>query len=349
MKKVLVTFVLALTIAGMAQQQQPGVSSNGAKVQVTSEPNSPSQQPAQPAQPAPQTGNSQQPTSQKVIKDQAEYNAYMMALNTQDPAAKAAAMETFVTQYPASVVKVEALEQAMAAYQQSGNQAKVEDTANRILQLDPSNIRALAIVTFIKRIQATQQGSAPLAQEAANQAKKGLAALPGWTRPEGVTEPEFEKLRNQMAVIFNGAAGFGALQAKEYPNAKNYYLKSLQIDPTNMQDTYQLAIALLESSPIDLTGFWYAAKAINLASSQNNQAAAQGINAYAKAKYQRYHGNAEGWDQFVQSTANQTAPPPPADLEKVITRAPTPQELACKAVQENDPGTLSFSDWEFIL
>jgi len=258
-------------------------------------------------------------------------------------------METFVTQYPASVVKVEALEQAMAAYQQSGNQAKVEDTANRILQLDPSNIRALAIVTFIKRIQATQQGSAPLAQEAANQAKKGLAALPGWTRPEGVTEPEFEKLRNQMAVIFNGAAGFGALQAKEYPNAKNYYLKSLQIDPTNMQDTYQLAIALLESSPIDLTGFWYAAKAINLASSQNNQAAAQGINAYAKAKYQRYHGNAEGWDQFVQSTANQTTPPPPANLEKVITKAPTPQELACKAVQENDPGQLSFSDWEFIL
>ncbi len=68
----------------------------------------------------------QRPTSQKVIKDPAEYNAYITALNTTDPAAKAAAMEAFVTQYPNSIVKIDALEQAMAAYQQANNQQKVE-------------------------------------------------------------------------------------------------------------------------------------------------------------------------------------------------------------------------------
>jgi hypothetical protein len=86
-------------------------------------------------------GQQNPPASQKVIKDPTEYNAYIAALNTQDPAQRAAAMEAFVTQYPGSVVKTDALEQAMSAYQQAGNQAKLTSTANRILELDPGNVR----------------------------------------------------------------------------------------------------------------------------------------------------------------------------------------------------------------
>ena len=92
MKRVLVTFVLALTTAAWGQG--------------TTTP----QQPAQPAQPAGQQpaasgDQANVPTNQKVIKDPAEYNAYIAALNTTDPAAKGAAMEAFVAQYPNSIVK----------------------------------------------------------------------------------------------------------------------------------------------------------------------------------------------------------------------------------------------------
>ena len=87
----------------------------------------------------------------KIIRDQVEFNAYITALNTQDPAEKAAAMETFADQYPYSTVLVEALEQAMAAYQQAHNQPRLEKVAHRILQVDPDHVRALAIITFIKR------------------------------------------------------------------------------------------------------------------------------------------------------------------------------------------------------
>src|SRR6185369_5453277 len=107
MKKVLVTFVLALIAA---------VVTSGAQ------------------QPPAAGGQTNTPTSQKVIKDPAEYNAYVAALNMQDPAAKAQAMENFVKQYPNSIVKLEALEQAMAAYQQQQNAAKVEEIANQVLQ-----------------------------------------------------------------------------------------------------------------------------------------------------------------------------------------------------------------------
>src|SRR5579864_2608656 len=135
-----------------------------------------------PVSKAPAASTAQTPLAQKVIKDPAEYNAYMAAFNTADPAAKAAAMQAFVAQYPASVVKTDALEQAMAAYQQAGDAAKVEDTAKQILGLDAGNIRALAILTFLSRSHADQGDAQALAQTAAY-AKRGLEQLPKWQKP----------------------------------------------------------------------------------------------------------------------------------------------------------------------
>jgi tetratricopeptide (TPR) repeat protein len=358
MKKVLVTFVLALTTAAMAQgnsQQQSGVTAKGAKVQVTSEPNQPQQQQQQtqpgqqqPGQQPAQTDQGNQPASQKVIKDPAEYNAYITALNTQDPMQKAAAMEAFVNQYPNSVVKVDAMEQAMAAYQQAGNQAKVEESARKILAGNPNNIRALAIVTFIDRAKATQ-GDQNALKAVCDESQRGLQSLPTWTKPEGLSDADFQKLRNQMANIFEGAAGFCALQAKNFPVSREHLSKALQIDPTNFGDTFQLAISYLSSTPMDLTGFYYCAHAINLAQTANNAQGATGVNNYCKATYHNYHGNDTGWDQFVQQYGALPTPPAAADLAKAITPKPTPCDIAVQAVQQNDPGTLSFSDWEFIL
>src|SRR5258708_3252663 len=103
------------------------------------------------AEPSPAQDGQPAQTSAKVIADKSEYDAYMSALNTADPAQKAAAMETFIGRYPRSVVRIEAMEQAMAGYQQASNQAGVEDVANRILQSERTNVRALAIMAFILR------------------------------------------------------------------------------------------------------------------------------------------------------------------------------------------------------
>lgn len=322
MKKVLVTFVLALTSGAMTFAQQPTA-------------------------PAASQGEQNKPTSQKVIKDPGEYNAYITALNTTDPAAKAAAMEAFVAQYPNSIVKIDALEQAMAAYQQAGNQAKVEATAKRILEIDPNNIRALAIVSFIDRAKATQGDKAAL-QSACNESQAGLQHLPTWQKPETLSEADFTKLKEQMSNIFEGAAGFCALQAKNYAVAEEHYNNALKTQPNDYGNVYQLAIAELSSNPIQLNGFWHCAKAMNLAQSAPNGAqVVQSINAYCKAIYHNYHGNDQGWDQFAQQ--NGAAAAPPANIAQLITPKPTPCDLAVNAVQQNDPSTLSFGDKEFIL
>ena len=94
------------------------------------------------------------PQQKKEIKDPAEYNAYVGAVQQQDPAAKISGLEAFLTQYPNSVMKEDALELLMGAYQQAANQAKAIDTAQKVLQVNPCNIRALALLAYTKRAMA---------------------------------------------------------------------------------------------------------------------------------------------------------------------------------------------------
>jgi hypothetical protein len=213
-----------------------------------------------------------------------------------------------------------------------------------MLKDNPNDVQCLALNTAIERSKGTPESAAA----ARVSAEKGLQQLPNWKKPEGTSDADFEKVKSQMTVVFNGAAGFGALQAKDYAGAKDHYLKAIQgvqLDANNMQDVYQLSIALLEPNPLDPDGFWYAAKAINLAG--NNPQTVQAITKYAKAKYQKYHGKPDGWDQIVAAAATQNAPP--AGFAKSITLAPTPCDFAVEAVKQNDPDQLSFSDREFIL
>jgi hypothetical protein len=333
MKKVLVMFlVLALATAALAQ----GGSPSG----------------AQGASPDPgQSVNV--PANQKIIKDDAEYNAYMAALKTQAPMARAQAMEAFNAQYPQSIMKIDALEQTMAAYQQvtaafhqAGNQpkeaeatSKVLATAYKILEINPNHVSALTVVTLIERSRATDL---PKAAKLRAVAEKGLQLLPAWQKPDGMSDADFEKSKAQMAEIFEGAAGFGALQASDYTAARTYYTKSTQLDPNNLQDIYQLAITDLKMNPIDVKGLWYIAKAVNLAGNVDGQ---KEISDYGQSAYTRYHGGGDGWDKVLADAATRTAIP--ADF--TVKAAPTECEIAADAVKQNPADKLSVSDWEFVL
>jgi tetratricopeptide (TPR) repeat protein len=280
----------------------------------------------------------------KVIKDAAEYGDYISALNIADPGLKAGAMEAFLAKYPGSVVKTDALEQAMAAHQRAGNTAKVEEVANALLKVQPDNVRALAILTYLRRGRATQGDGQALTDMLAG-AKLGLRTLPLWPKPAEVTDEAFLAMRKQMTSIFAGAVGFATLQAKDYAKARAYYLMAVGADPNNLQDVYQLAIADLQADPIDVDGLWYIAKATMLA--QGNDAARERIVAYGKARYKKYHGSDAGWDELVAQVPAQLAPPP--DFARSIKPAPGLAELAVQAVRDNDPAQLSFSDWETVL
>ncbi len=281
------------------------------------------------------------------VENPAEQAAYTKALNIKDAAQRAQTMEIFLAWYPNSVLRIDAYEHTMAAWQSAGNPAKADATATRLLQIDPDNVRALANRAYVGRTRA-MSGEPDALAPAVAAAERGVAALAKWTRPAALNDSDFMRTKMQMVAIFDGTLGFAALQAKDYAKARTHYLSAVGVDPDNLADVYQLSVAELELQPPDPLGFWYGARAVALARAAKNEPAASGIDKYVRSRYQRYHGSEDGWDALVSRVAAGEKTPPDR-FAKSITRAMSPPEAAVQVVIDNDPAQLSYSEWEFVL
>ena len=338
MKTTLLAFVLVAAVAASAQSATPQQTQPAAPPQAGQ-------------QPAGQPG-SQQAGAAPEIKDPNEYNAYIGAVQQKDPNAKISALEAFLTQYPNSVMKTTGLELLMATYQQAGNQAKVVETAKRVLQADPCNLRALALLTFLAR-QGVSSGQNPQQNltDLAQYSGKGLECLQSGPKPAGISEEDYDKLKKQVSLIFNGGAGFAALQNKDYAHAQQYLKVAVDADPNDLQNVYPLAMAYLTANPPDsLNGLFYIARAASLAPAGPAQ---NQIQSYGQKVYKNYHGSDEGWVDYALPTAK-TATSPPADWGEKITKyvPPTPAQQAHDLVKDKTPDQikqLSFGEWELVL
>jgi tetratricopeptide (TPR) repeat protein len=280
-----------------------------------------------------------------------EYNAYMGAIQQQDPTAKASALEAFLTQYPNSVMKASALEQLMSSYQAANNQAKVQDAAKRLLTADPTNLRALALLTFFARQgvmggQNVPQNLADLQQYC----MKGLEAVASGKKPAGLKDEDYAKLKKDTGVIFNGGCGFAALQNKDYPNAQKYLRAAVEAEPNDLQNVYPLALAYLTPNPRPdedaLNGLFFMSRAVNLANGNAE------LLKYLTKTYKNFHGSEEGLNDLLAcAKAN---PLPTADCTSKITKyvPPTPAQQAHDLVNGKTPdqiAQLSFGEWELVL
>ncbi|MFZ0199677.1 MAG: hypothetical protein WB523_05170 [Candidatus Sulfotelmatobacter sp.] len=326
MKKILVTVVL-------------GVAATAAARSAT--------QPAQQTSQAAPAASAQAP----VIKDPAEYNAYVGAIQQKDPAAQISGLEAFMAQYPNSVMKVAALETLMQDYQRTNNQQKTIDTATKLVSVDPNNVRAMALLAYFDRLKA--QGGDPNAKQDLTDAKKygqmGLDALPKFTKPEGTSDADFQKMKDQMTGIFNAAIGIADLTDKDYDDARKDLRAAAEVNPTDFSIVYPLALAYAGPTPPDpkvppdsLNSIWYAARASIVAPTPQYQ---QQIEKYAKNQYMKYHCGEDGWtDLLAQAKAS---PAEPANF--AIKPCPTPPEQAHNMVVATQPDKMDFATWEFVL
>jgi hypothetical protein len=325
MKKSIAAIVL--TFAGAASGQQ-----------TTTQPQT---QPAAPAQTQPAAAQ-----QKKEIKDPAEYNAYVSAVQQTDATAKISGVEAFLAQYPNSVMKEDALELLMGAYQQTNNQAKMVETAQRLLQANPNNLRALALLSYIKRAQAeANQDPQKNMAEGAQYADQGLQALQTAPKPDGMSDADFTKMKTQMSAIFNGVSGMAALQAKNYPQAQQRLRGAVEADPNDLRNVYPLALADLTGTPPNqVDGLFFIARAANLAAGSPGQAQ---ITSYGKNQYTKYHGSDEGWTDLL--TLAKTNPLPPAGFTVKQYVPPTPAQQAADLVKSKSPKEMSFAEWELVL
>jgi tetratricopeptide (TPR) repeat protein len=290
------------------------------------------------AQPAPAAQAAPSQPAAPVIKDPAEYNAYVGAIQQSDPAAKISGLEAFLVQYPNSVVKPDALEVLMGAYQQTGNQPKVVDAANRLLAINPDNVRALVLLAYLER--AGQKWP-----DAKAHAEHGLQALPKMPKPEGVSEADFAKQKVQFGGVLNSVAGFSALQMKDYPAAEKYLRAAVEADPNNVENVYPLALASLTASPSDdVNGLFFISRAANLIADPKAKA---DVVKFGHSRYVKYHGSEDGWNELMAQTATNPVPPAGFTITKYVP--PTPAEQAADLVKTKAPKDMSFAEWELVL
>jgi hypothetical protein len=293
-------------------------------------------------------------SGQLTIKDPQEYNDYTNAVGQSTPAAKAAAIETFLTKYPNSVVKNDLLEVLMASYQQAGDMTKTLSTADRLLAVDPGNLRALAISVYIEKSQAatktTPADAQPILDKAATQAQTGLSA----TKPANMADADFQKLKGATAPIFDSAIAQDDENKKDFSGAIAAFTNELKAysDPTQTQagpglnDTYLLGQAYAQQTPPDLkNAAWFLTRAAQFAPPQ----AKPQIEKAAEYFFNKYHGSMDGYPA-IQALAQANLFPPAEYNPTPAPPPPSPADLAAQTVASTpDLKTLSLSDQEFIL
>jgi hypothetical protein len=362
MKKIQLTVVLGVAVVAMvgnaaqpaqgqsaappAQQGQPATPPTGSTNPPTGSTNPPTGSVNPPTGSVnPPTGQAAQgtpaaaPQAAPVIKDPAEYNAYVSAVDpAKDANARISGLEAFIAQYPNSVMKNQAMEILMGTYQQANNAKKTMETATKLVTADACNERALALLAYFDRVivqssQANDPNVPQLLADGKKYGQQGLDCLPK------VTDQELLKNKAQMEVIFKSAIGITDFQGNDFAGAVANLRPAVDANPTDFSVVYPLALAYLKQTPPDYqNGIWFAARAAAVAPA----GAAAGVEKYARSQYVKFHSADDGWaDVLAAAKANSAQVP--------IKPAPTPAEQVHAMVAGKKPEDLSFAEWQFVF
>jgi len=296
-----------------------------------------------------QLGTGQQPGGQ-IQMSADEYAAYNSCLTPTSAAAKAPACEAYLKAYPNSVVKSDALQQLMFAYSQANDTAHTLDAADRLLQVDPNNLRGLTFEVYLRRT-AADQNTDPTAKAAALDkvaayAQTGLNA----PKPKDMPQADFDALKKQATQTFQSAIADDDVAKKDNAGAIAALKAEIDGDPDDtkkpspvLQDVYTLAQAYYTSTPPDyLNCAWYAARAAAYAP----DALKPQIEPIASYCYKKYHGSADGYDALKAAVLTNLDPP----STFTVTPAPKPEDIVANLIATTpDLGALAVSDREFVL
>jgi hypothetical protein len=233
-------------------------------------------------------------------------SAYADAIKQSTIAERITAMDRYVAMAGSSRLKTDALEFLVWDHVRLGHQSQSAQRAKELLAISPGNPIAIAVLnqdmssaSLDKRV--TENRLAEL-----NAAMHSLDQL---SKPEGMLDRNFQMVRQQVAIMLNGAVGLSYLAIEDYPRARAALQQAVASDPNNAQWVYGMGLALLNGKNRDqYRGYWYLARAANLTGGTPQ---GQQIANYARRAYQKDGGKDAGWERYLASAAALDAPPSP--------------------------------------
>ena len=263
-------------------------------------------------------------------------SAYADAIKQSTISERITAMDRYVAMAGSSKLKTDALEFLVWDNFRLGHQAQSAQRAKELLAISPGNPIAVAVLN-------QDMSSAPRDKGAtANrlaQLNSAMSSLDQLSKPEGMLDRNFQMLKQQVAIMLNGAVGLSYLAIEDYPQARMALEQAVASDPNNAQLVYGMGLALLNGKNRDqYRGYWYLARSANLTAGTPQ---GQEINNYAWRAYVKDGGKAEGWQRYQASAAALDAPPnpdtgkPSSNTTVVASSAPTPRSTGNSSVAAN--------------
>ena len=270
-----------------------------------------------------------QAQEESVWKDRAEYDAYTAIEQTTDHNQRVQLADKYLQDYPESKVVERVYALKLQSYQQLNDSPMIEQTAAKLLELNPKNFQALYLLSFLipRTINVQDASSAQKLDAVGGYAERGLAELAALQMPEGMAAAQFEQQKNQSAAVFHQTAGFVALQKKDYARAAESLRRSAEINPNDGLTFYWMGSSYLSPQPPQHDpGMWAMARAVSITGENALPGPIQGqVRDYLTQVYEARHGSDRGLDQVLAQAAG--APFPPADFH-VQTLQETPEYIA---------------------
>src|SRR6266403_1271648 len=225
----------------------------------------------------------------------AEYNAYQACAAEKNPQQQIKCLDDFVAKYPNSALLVYIYPLYYNAYSQLKNWPKVIEYADKLLALQDKVEPPIRYQAYYARAFAYSnmppnspdvQSQAPKACEAA---KAGLKTLNELKKPDNMSEQDFEKQKQQPAILFNYTLAQCSMIQKDYQTAIESYKAVLEKNPDDAITSYNIGQAYMAMNPPQqMDAFWYFAKAVTAKNA--NQTKANQVKSYLRKLTANYQG-----------------------------------------------------------
>lgn len=239
MKRTAITFVM-LAWASFVPAQQAATPQN----QPASQPSAAPAGAAQAGTPAPPAQGKRPPQA----KTQPEFDAYKAAVAlSADAAAFGKAADDFAAKFPTSELRILLFKASMHSFQNANNADQMNATAEKVLQLDPDDPEALvgAAEVIAERTRDTDLDKDQRWAQAQKYASHATETIDTDVAiPAGTPQEKIDAYKGFVRSSAYSVLGTISFNQEKYPDAENYFRKSIDALPSQPDPVVVLRLAI---------------------------------------------------------------------------------------------------------
>ena len=165
------------------------------------------------------------------LKEEAAFKDFQL-VSSENANKKIELGEAFLHKYPSSQYRSPVYSALTAAYLQTNQVQKMEEAGEKDLVLNPKDVQVLAMLgqTLPRAMTSSTPEPDKRLEKAEQYAKRAIEGTPTLTKPDGLTNDQFEKAKNQTLAIAHSGLGLVNFRRGKYAEAIAELDQSVKLD-----------------------------------------------------------------------------------------------------------------------